>query len=376
MLHAGTCPKCEQGVRGFRTCGCAVLLMCDECEAVWTSPDADEVVFPAQPDLPSPLTGQSLLGASARWCDESEVDAAGWATAIEGEVSSNDTGDTIDPMLTYVGSPGSITDPRLGPYCDAIQADERLQLVESGEESKTAEAVVLAGEPPRLTSEIEVVLQSKKHVLAPLPWGDIIATRELVSLAEEHSRTLAPLLLWPSHPRTASMRSAIDQGVIGPVKRVIIGRSEPDARGLEPLLSEAILVAKWACDTNPTSGSTTSLSADSATVTLDFDTAVALLDISDDLPTRQWIEIVGTRGSLVCDDFFEPPASKETRYWVHDAQGQSTTKTFPPCDGARESLVRLFRQARTGNYDTGENAADAIEITRKLLNIEAAEEQA
>lgn len=368
MLHAGTCPQCDQGVRGFRTCGEQPLLMCDECEAVWSRPDAAAATFPAQPDLPSPLTARSLIGPSARWCSRPEVDAAGWSDAIVGEVESQEVAGGIDPLPILFGSPAAELDPVSEEYKSVADDDDRFSVLEPGGDHSKLEAVVVTGDVPYGTADIELALQSKKNVLAKLPWGDLTSTRELVSIADEEHRTLAPLLAWPRHQRTLAIRRTIDEGTIGPVRRIVIGRSESDGGDLESLVLESVLAANWAADAPPNSGSTTGLTATSAIVTLEYETAMAVLDVSDDLPRRQWVEIVGTRGSIVCDDFFNPSTDCETRFWIHDVLGNSETQTVATCDGRLETLVSLFRMARTGEHESGEAVADAAEVSLRLLN--------
>lgn len=366
MFHAGTCPKCEQGVRGFRTCGESPVLMCDECEAVWTAPDEATPTFPPQPDLPSPVSGRSLIGRASHWCSKDEISAADWSDAIEGEVaSSSESSPGIDPLVVYFDD--SNDDRSLDQWIAAAEADERFRVVRSGENQSDVELVIVDAEAARQAPHVSIALKAKKHVLARVPWGDIGETRQLVSVAEEENRSLGPLSQWRHHPRTRAIRSVIDSGAIGPVRRIIIGRSEPDNLGIESLLVEAVAAAIWACDCPPSSGATTALTADAATVTLEFDTAVALIDISDDLPKRQWIEIVGLSGSIVCDDFFEPIADTETRFWIHDKSSQSQTATVAPANGRLATLLNAFRQIRTGTIDSGETCADATEVALRLL---------
>ena len=269
----------------------------------------------------------------------------------------------IDPVVVYFDDPSA--NKSLERWSDQSKADDRFDVAPSG--GTNVELVVIDLKASLQAPHISIALKAKKHVVAKLPWGNVTETRDLVSLAEEHRRSLSGLLQWPHHPRTLAIRNAIDDGQIGPVRRIIIGRSEPDNLGIDRLLLEAVLASMWACDSPPNSGTTTALTADAATVTLEFDTAVALIDVSDDLPKRQWIEIVGYNGSIVCDDFFEPASDTETRFWIHGPDGGSSTVSVAPADGCLATLVATFREIRTGAVNSGEAIADATEVALRLL---------
>lgn len=349
--------------------------MCDECEVVWLTPESEEVLIPPQPDIPSPITGRSLIGPQAHWCSASEVEAAGWSDSIVGEVQvDNGASAGIDPLVIYFED--SNDEYSLQSWVAAAQGDDRFRVVESGENQSDVELVVVSTELARRASHIRLALEANKHVLAPLPWGDVVESRTLASFSEEQHLSLLGLLQWPNHPRTRAMRAAIDSGKIGPVRRVIIGRSEPDNLGIDRLVIEAVAAAMWACDAPPSSGSTTAMTADAATLTLEFDTAVSLIDVSDDLPKRQWIEIVGLAGSIVCDDFFEPPSGGSARFWIHGRDGTSETVSVADSNGCLETLLAVFRQVRTGNINTGEAYADAAEVGLRLLERDSGSELA
>lgn len=81
MYYVGFCPVCKAGPLTLRTCGSCgkVVILCDECDAVWTSAD-----FTAKPllgskgKLPCPECGASLFESSSHWTTEEEIHAADW----------------------------------------------------------------------------------------------------------------------------------------------------------------------------------------------------------------------------------------------------------------------------------------------------------
>jgi len=92
----GLCPICGDGLCGIRiyqsdrdsTYG---LIVCDECDAVWTEPDLSrKPYFPDSEDARSPMDGQPIWSPSSHWADLKECESLGWL----GE---------IDPALHYHG---------------------------------------------------------------------------------------------------------------------------------------------------------------------------------------------------------------------------------------------------------------------------------
>jgi hypothetical protein len=84
------CPACEVGPVGFWRCsdGKTLVLLCDECGAVYLSPDKitlEEAGFPSGPDYELPELGCALVSGKAGWATRAEVEAAGWSAAIAGE---------------------------------------------------------------------------------------------------------------------------------------------------------------------------------------------------------------------------------------------------------------------------------------------------
>jgi hypothetical protein len=84
MFHVeGICPFCHGGSVGFRRCsdGKTIVLMCDECEAVWLDPEhrtAGDALFPHSGSFEVPGLGVSIGGDRAGWATRAEVESAGW----------------------------------------------------------------------------------------------------------------------------------------------------------------------------------------------------------------------------------------------------------------------------------------------------------
>jgi len=81
MYYVGFCRICETGPLGLRRCGgCGeVVVLCDECDAIWTSVDlAAKPHLAAAGELPCPGCEASLVDAPSRWATQAEIEATDW----------------------------------------------------------------------------------------------------------------------------------------------------------------------------------------------------------------------------------------------------------------------------------------------------------
>ncbi len=60
------------------------LIVCDECEAIWLSPDCQTDHLYTDPEFARcPVCGDALWGASSHWATADEVAGLGWERAID-----------------------------------------------------------------------------------------------------------------------------------------------------------------------------------------------------------------------------------------------------------------------------------------------------
>lgn len=85
------CPICDGGLCGVRVCSgddpteatpAKGFVMCDECEAVWLTPDVtSEHIYVDLEDPICPICHAGLW-STTHWADRSEVELLGWSGAI------------------------------------------------------------------------------------------------------------------------------------------------------------------------------------------------------------------------------------------------------------------------------------------------------
>jgi hypothetical protein len=115
MYDVGPCPICGQGLLGVRICCGTPVILCDECDAAWASPELSERLSTTT-DPVCRLCGVSLWGDQALWATREQIVAAGWwpqvrqSAAVDRTFSAADDGRVAHP--TTIASPA--TPGRLG----------------------------------------------------------------------------------------------------------------------------------------------------------------------------------------------------------------------------------------------------------------------
>ena len=92
MYYVDQCPICEGGLRGFRTCPQGhIVVLCDECEAIWINPTDTSPQFSAPSTAVCPMCGSDLFDNLAHWSDTQEIGAAGWRNSVAGAWERDNT---------------------------------------------------------------------------------------------------------------------------------------------------------------------------------------------------------------------------------------------------------------------------------------------
>ena len=91
MLYLkGQCVCCQAGMLGIWRCddGATLVLMCDECQAVWLDPaelSIDVVKYPDNRTFEIPGTDRKLGGGDSGWATRNDVARVGWSRYVRGE---------------------------------------------------------------------------------------------------------------------------------------------------------------------------------------------------------------------------------------------------------------------------------------------------
>jgi hypothetical protein len=111
----GFCPVCGDGLCGIRIFTRHAqdpygLVVCDECDAVWTSPDlSGKPIFPDPEDARSPIDGQPLWGPDSHWADLHECARLGWFSQINPALSRHGIPPVDDDPLAPISTCESST---------------------------------------------------------------------------------------------------------------------------------------------------------------------------------------------------------------------------------------------------------------------------
>lgn len=166
-----------------------------------------------------------------------------------------------------------------------------------------------------------------KHVMCEKPLCPTAAeAAEVAAFCRQRNVQLMDGFMWPHHPRTKLLREFLDRGEIGSVRRVVgaftFRMGELDIRNirLQPNLAGGSLLdvgcypvygIRWAMGSEPVRVWATAHYVNGCDVdmtgTLWFaDGSIASFDCGFIHPMRQWLEIVGTTGTVTVEEMWVP----------------------------------------------------------------------
>lgn len=238
--------------------------------------------------------------------------------------------------------------------------------------------------PPTLHREWTIrAAERGLHILCEKPLATTLAdAAEMAAACRQHEVQLVDGVMWVHTPRAAMMRSILDDGTLGPLRRVTSAfsfpadwgpneiRYNPDLGGgsLLDLGWYCIGVTLWAFGALPSS--VTGWAALEGGVDRSFSAMlhfeggqVASFDCGFQTATRRWFEVAGRNGSLVCDDFTRPWTPEKARFWVHGDFGKATEHRSDPVI-QDECLVAAFCHLATSGQADHSWADFAVNVQR------------
>lgn len=211
-----------------------------------------------------------------------------------------------------------------------------------------------------------------KHVLCEKPLA--ANTQEVLEMAEtcrQNNVQLMDGVFWIHHERAARMRSHLEAGELGDLRRVTSAftfhwpevpreniRMQKQLAGgcLGDLGYYCVLATWWALQELPIKVFATARFECDVDYHLSAllwfgDQRMASFDCGFDTGMRQWLEVAGTEGSLVCDDFVLPRNEARARYWIHDGEQRSTEHVVKDCIQEVAMIEDFCRLVRIGWID-------------------------
>lgn len=261
----------------------------------------------------------------------------------------------IDRSLQWAKQPALVPLSPIHPFGDYYQ------LIDASD----VDWVYVATTPNLHFPLASAALRSGKNVLCEKPLcmnGN--EALELAAIANQTGRKLYHATSFPYHPRSIASKELIASGKIGDIKRITIACSFADAlRRDNDHRSDAALgggclldlgwycvsVTKWLTGLEPISlksyGTKTNGVWSQIQTLVKFNNgAIAHWDCGFDTATRRWVEVAGSEGSWICDDFLRPWDLAKPRFWVHGHAGKTDAATVGENFFQESEMIRQCEQ--------------------------------
>ena len=238
--------------------------------------------------------------------------------------------------------------------------------------------------PPSLHKEWTVKAAIKgKHVLCEKPLAlDVKEAGIMRDACRDNGVQLMDGVMWVHHLRTVAMKQQIDEGGVGTLQRVnsaftvnmapanridnIRMQKELGGGCLGDLGYYSVRAILWAFGAMPEAVYATVRYHDGVDMNVSAllwfaNDRMAAFDCGFDTYFRQWFEIVGTEGSIVCDDFVS--GAEDARYWLHRNRAAETI-TGEPCVQQVRMIEEFSVAARAGDSRStwADEAVDATAV--------------
>lgn len=213
--------------------------------------------------------------------------------------------------------------------------------------------------------------ERKKHVLCEKPLALTAQQgREMADACRENGVQLMDGVMWYHHPRCMQMKEAVRSGKLGEHRKMTSAFSfcwheipENEFRTQREHGGGSLFDLGWYCVgatlqffeglPNRVWGAAKyrdEIDMSFQAVMWYEDGRVSSFDSAFDTGMRKWLEVAGTHGSLVCDDFVLPWPRDEFRFWVHDEEGVSETHTTPPTNQIVHMIDDFNTMVKSGQW--------------------------
>ena len=230
--------------------------------------------------------------------------------------------------------------------------------------------------------------EAGKHVLCEKPLAsNADEAREMAKVCRQNGVQLMDGVMWVHHERTEAMKKVMDED-LGKLRHVTAAftfnfgddvpmqniRVNPDLAGgcLGDLGYYCIRAILLAFEDLPTRAFAAARSFNGVDFNVDgllwFEgDRMASFNCAFDTSFRKWLEVAGTEGSLVCDDFVLPNSEEKTRFWVHGPK--KAEHNFGECVQEARMIEHFVGAIRSGelNADWPEIAIKCMQVCDAIL---------
>lgn len=209
--------------------------------------------------------------------------------------------------------------------------------------------------PPNMHREWTIkAAEAGKHVLCEKPLGlNAAECEEMWAACKENNVQLMDGVMWYHHPRCRAMLDMVQKAdtPIGELRRVTSaftfcwhdipenefrtsrkfgGGSLYDLGWYNVGLTLQVLKGEIPQRVWGTARYRGDIDMNFAGIMYYDNDRIASFDCGFDTGMRKWMEVAGTHGNLVCDDFVLPWPAKSFRFWTHDEEGNAETHEVEP----------------------------------------------
>ena len=205
--------------------------------------------------------------------------------------------------------------------------------------------------PPSMHCEWTIkAAAAGKHILCEKPLAvDARQAQQMIDAAIRHKVVLLDAVMWYHTARARAMKDIVTSGQLGDVRQVTSAftfpgqaLAEDNLRFSAALGGGSLLDVGWYCvgmslwmlQQMPSRVFATAQWRDGIDMRMNGmlwfpNGQMATFESGFDAVRRRWMEVAGTNGALVCDDFTKPWNVDKPRFWFHNADGTSDQNIVP-----------------------------------------------
>jgi len=246
--------------------------------------------------------------------------------------------------------------------------------------------------PPSMHNEWAIrAAKAGKHVLSEKPLTmNVDEAREIVEVCRNSGVQLMDGVMWVHHDRTRIVKKAMSSGEIGDLRRAtsafsfnwgptvptqnIRAQKELGGGAIGDLGYYCVRAILWAFDEMPTavfarSRYANDVDIETSAMVYFSDDRVASMDCAFSMQARSWLELAGTDGSIMMDDFVLPTSEEKSWYSVRKGFGKQDAKSVGPCIQEVKMIEDFSALVESGKLDPAlpQDALNTVKVCCAIL---------